>query len=323
MENKNGLYPALIELMQTPQNYYLVFQEANLLVDAASSQMYRHPSAVPTRNKLLVYLLNICERIPIALSMQEFVVSGERVFILPHFFKLPGNHKPENRQLFMNLAYLMCFGVTGQEDQTHGRYAKWRDLHRQYYERNDFLAILLKFVEENQGSSAVGSSRGNPNAPSLHYPNLDKTVDSVPQIHVKSPTEQPQPKPQLVNKTVGEQPDPKFGVSSKSQLEPAEEEFDSELNNIGVNPKMKQLASQIRDSRKSHIRPNQNEGLPDLASLGIGLEPNTTQPRHQEPQVSPVNNAHQQTTNNMPGILKKDEKPALIKPEPGHLSRAT
>jgi hypothetical protein len=42
-------------------------------------------------------------------------VSGDRVFLLPHFIKVAGAYKPANRQLFMNLVYAICFGVNGEE----------------------------------------------------------------------------------------------------------------------------------------------------------------------------------------------------------------
>lgn len=43
--------------------------------------------------------------------------------------------------------------------------------------------------------------------------------------------------------------------------------------NIGVNPKIKQLASQVRESRKSQIRPGQAQDAPNIEELGIHIEP--------------------------------------------------
>jgi hypothetical protein len=77
------------------------------------SQLYRDPSEYTIRDKIIVLLLNICENATLLLDKSEFVVRGERVFLLPRFSKQPGMYKPANRQLFMNLAYTICFGING------------------------------------------------------------------------------------------------------------------------------------------------------------------------------------------------------------------
>jgi hypothetical protein len=146
-ENRGGLFPRLIELIQTQSNYYMIFEEANLLVDAALSQMYRHQSVVATRDIVVATMFQICEYVHLLLETKEFVVSGERVCIIPHFLKQPGGYKLQNRKLFMNLAYMVYFGVNGEEESINDRYAKWLALEKQYYERKDFLSILTKYAQ--------------------------------------------------------------------------------------------------------------------------------------------------------------------------------
>jgi hypothetical protein len=70
------------------------------------------------------------------------------VFLLPHFIKVAGAYKPANRQLFMNLVYAICFGVNGEDDQNINRYRKFMMLEKNFYDRKDFLAILMNFIKE-------------------------------------------------------------------------------------------------------------------------------------------------------------------------------
>lgn len=176
-ENKNGLYPRQIELIQTQSNYYVVFEEANMLMDAALGQMYRHASAVSTRAKIIALLLNICEHVPLELEPSELVVSGDRVYIVPHYAKQPGLHRPANRRLFMNIVYAMCFGINGLEDHSRERYQKWMELEQTSYDRKDFLAILLKFVDENSGSGIHLTNKHLPGEEKLLYPNLSGPIN--------------------------------------------------------------------------------------------------------------------------------------------------
>lgn len=149
----------------------------------------------------------LCESVPVQLTVGDFVVVGDRVVVLPYFGKPQGSYTDNNRKVYVEALFMLCFGETTKDANVE----KLRDFYcvvTDNYKRADFVALVnqhVSEVEKTQFGSKGGSSNGGSQT-GIKYP-MDMKID-IPEQSQQRP--QPYQSPQ--------QPQPYLPVQQVSSL---------------------------------------------------------------------------------------------------------